>query len=1298
MQRRRQGVRRSLAVTKWTLALALGVAWEKAGKGGVLILFPIYVHGYGILDHIVDPVASSSTPTPTDPPPKDAEWTKIDFIIRSWIFSTLAPSLRKRLVDLNPTTAKDAWTYIEAIFQDNKRPRAMALKAELRNLKLGDLSIDGVSTYEMISTVIVSREPFPDLKTVRSLLTTHEMRLKSRVQNPLVDATSASPMVLLAKSNTSARRGPSLEKSTLLPRTSGSASSVPGVTGSDLDMLQSLLAKFGLNAPNISTPSPPVAYTVSVPPGFQRGSVSDGVTIAWGPLSTARGSDAFWSTAGSSPCTWNFTATNSVYDRGLTATREFFPCDILNMCIYPSVTVSDRRFIPVTNSRHSVLSIPFRPLHLNNVLITPNIVKNLISVRQFVRDNSCTVEFDPFGFSVKDFITRRVLLRCDSTGSEVLRRLVSSDSISCNKEKLPILCHACQLGKHVKLPFVEGVDVDETFSLVVKPGTIRTVLSLAISRHWPVHQLDVKNAFLHGDLAETVYMHQPLGFRDPEHPDYVCLLQRSLYGLKQAPRAWFQRFAAYITTVGFTPSRCDSSLFIYRQGDDTAFLLLYVDDIVLTASSDLTRDSSGMFLSQRKYAMEILERAHMVGCNSSRTPVDTESKLGDGGTPVVDPTLYRSLAGSLQYLTFTRPDITYAVQQVCLYMHDPREPHFSALKRILRYVQGTLDYGLQLFSSTTDSLIAYSDADWAVLRLSIVGVANAVLLRTCWIRNLLRELHTPLSSATIVYCDNVSVVYLSSNPVQHQRTKHIEIDIHFVRDLVATGQAKDVAATKGNEFKVYFLECPVAYGDIWQDKRWKKRSCSRSSVPSLKDIVMSDSEDSTVTYTEVSSPFADLSDIRSPGVDGPPVMPEQAPPSPVYVPYVLEPAYPKFMPLEAEVLPAEEQPMPAALSPTADLPSYVPESDPEEDPEEDDDEDPKEDPADYPAGRGDDGDDEDESSDDDEYDDVDIEEDEEEEEHLAPADPTAVALPTVDHAPSAEETEPFETDKSAATPPPHPAYRVTARISIRDKPPTPFLSDTEIPSLPLPLILSPLPVSSPPPASSTYPLGYRDTMIRLRAEAPSTSHSLPPHIILSHTRVDTPPSGTPPLLPIPLPTSSPSLLLPSANHGANMPEVCLPPRKRLCFTFGPREIRRDLERDVGYGITDTREEMLVDMSGAPATDDTKLDDEQTERQLMAGRFNMLYRDRRAHARTALLMEREARMSRETWGRSIDTSNLARLEIMSMRTTVLGQQAVITELQAADCKRQAAITKLLAADRRRQAQFIEALKLLKRLQT
>ncbi|GKD43880.1 ribonuclease H-like domain-containing protein, partial [Tanacetum coccineum] len=120
-----------------------------------------------------------------------------------------------------------------------------------------------------------------------------------------------------------------------------------------------------------------------------------------------------------------------------------------------------------------------------------------------------------------------------------------------------------------------------------------------------------------------------------------------------------------------------------------------------------------MFLSQCKYDIEILVRDHMIGCNSSRTPVDTASKLGDDGDPVSDLTLYRSLAGSLQYLTFTRPDISYAVQQVCLYMHDPQEPHFSTLKQILRYVRGSLDYGLQLFSSSTTSLVVYSDANWA---------------------------------------------------------------------------------------------------------------------------------------------------------------------------------------------------------------------------------------------------------------------------------------------------------------------------------------------------------------------------------------------------------------------------------------------------------------------------------------------------------------------------------------------------------------------------------------------------------
>nr|GEV84567.1 ribonuclease H-like domain-containing protein [Tanacetum cinerariifolium] len=223
---------------------------------------------------------------------------------------------------------------------------------------------------------------------------------------------------------------------------------------------------------------------------------------------------------------------------------------------------------------------------------------------------------------------------------------------------------------------LEGVDVDETFSPVVKPGTIRTVLSLVAFRHWSIHQLMSRMLF------------------------YMALLQQIITSLHQ-------KFS--MTDLGFL----------------------------------------NYFL------------------------------------------------GSLQYLTFTRLDISYAVQHVCLYMHDPREPHFSALKRILRFVRGTLDHMLQLFSSSTTDLVASSDADWAgcpttrrsTSETEYRGVANAVA-ETWWLRNLLRELHTPLSSATLVYYDNVSAVYLSCNPVQHQRTNHIEINIHFVRDLIVAGQVR----------------------------------------------------------------------------------------------------------------------------------------------------------------------------------------------------------------------------------------------------------------------------------------------------------------------------------------------------------------------------------------------------------------------------------------------------------------------------------------------------------------------------
>ena len=348
-------------------------------------------------------------------------------------------------------------------------------------------------------------------------------------------------------------------------------------------------------------------------------------------------------------------------------------------------------------------------------------------------------------------------------------------------------------------------------------------------------------------------MHQPLGFRDKNYPDHVCLLKKSLYGLKQAPRAWYQRFSDFVGTIGFCHSKSDHSLFIYRNGSNIAYILLYVDDIILSASSaclrknimtllssefamkDLgrlsyflgiavTHISNGLFLSQKQYATSIIARAGMSNCSSCPTPVDTKSKLsGSAAAPYDDPTKFRSLAGALQYLTFTRPDISYAVQQICLHMHAPTTEHMGALKRIIRYLQGTLSYGLHLYKSTVHRILSYTDADWggcpdtrrstsgycvflgdnliswsskrqptlsrSSAEAEYRGVAN-VVSESCWIRNLLLELQCPVHKATLIYCDNVSAIYLSGNPVQHQRTKHIEMDIHFVREKVARGEVR----------------------------------------------------------------------------------------------------------------------------------------------------------------------------------------------------------------------------------------------------------------------------------------------------------------------------------------------------------------------------------------------------------------------------------------------------------------------------------------------------------------------------
>ncbi|GJY43029.1 ribonuclease H-like domain-containing protein [Tanacetum coccineum] len=271
----------------------------------------------------------------------------------------------------------------------------------------------------------------------------------------------------------------------------------------------------------------------------------------------------------------------------------------------------------------------------------------------------------------------------------------------------------------------------------------------------PFHHINLPLAPHHLSFSETVYMHQPPGFTDSAHSDYVCLLQKSLYGLKQAPKLGFNDFLAIF--FYFTPA---------------AYHLFTTCGVCY----------------DKPWPTQLF----------SRTPIDTEKKLGPEGSPVTDPTLYRSLAGSLQYLTFTRPDLSYAVQQLCLYMHDPREPHLNAMKRDVRPKRRSTS-GYCVFLG--DNLLTWSSKRQGTLSRSSAEakyrwVAN-VVAETTWIRNLLRELHTPLFTVTLVYCDNASAVYMSANPVQHQRTKHIEIGINFVRDKVAAGHVRVLYVPSG---------------------------------------------------------------------------------------------------------------------------------------------------------------------------------------------------------------------------------------------------------------------------------------------------------------------------------------------------------------------------------------------------------------------------------------------------------------------------------------------------------------------
>ena len=392
-----------------------------------------------------------------------------------------------------------------------------------------------------------------------------------------------------------------------------------------------------------------------------------------------------------------------------------------------------------------------------------------------------------------------------------------------------------------------GIDYDEVFAPVTRMETIRLLISQAAQNKWPIYQMDVKSAFLNGLLEEVVYVNQPPGYVKTGKESMVLKLYKALYGLKQAPRAWNKHIDAYFKKNGFVQCPYEAALYVKEEQGNLLLVALYVDDLFFMGNNEemikefkkemtqefemtdlglmrfflgieVKQEKSGIFISQEAYANAILKRFRMEHCNPVATPMELGTKLSkfeEGRS--VEANLYQSLVGSLRYLTCTRPDIAYSVGVISRFMEDPKQTHWKAIKRILRYIQGTKTLGL-FYSRTEDyKLQGYSDSDWCGdvdERKSTSGYLffmgdtaftwyskkqPIVALSTCeaeyvaasycvchaiWLRRLLSELRIPQQRSTEVCIDNKSAIELAKNPVHHERSKHIDVRFHFIREHV----------------------------------------------------------------------------------------------------------------------------------------------------------------------------------------------------------------------------------------------------------------------------------------------------------------------------------------------------------------------------------------------------------------------------------------------------------------------------------------------------------------------------------
>ncbi|GJS23700.1 ribonuclease H-like domain-containing protein [Tanacetum coccineum] len=389
----------------------------------------------------------------------------------------------------------------------------------------------------------------------------------------------------------------------------------------------------------------------------------------------------------------------------------------------------------------------------------------------------------------------------------------------------------------------EGIDYDETFSPVVKIVTVRCLINLAVQCDWPLFQLDINNAFLYGDLTETVYMKLPDGYFD-KNDKRVCKLKKSLYGLKQAPRQWNAKLTQALVEDGFVQSKSDYSLFTKADSGMFLALLVYVDDIIITGNSlvhienfktflkskfqikdlgklkyflgiEVVETDKGLCLSQRKYCLDLLSEFGLLACKPSAVPLEQNLKVSGEPTindPVIDKiTEYQKLIGKLIYLTHTRPDISYAVHCLSQFMHRPLRSHLKIALKVLRYLKGSpenLYSGFCLFLN--GSLVSWKSKKQNTLSKSTAeaeyrAMASATS-ETIWVLKILKDLNVGNILPVNVFCDSQAAIKIAANPVFHERTKHLEIDLHFVREKILSGVIKTQKISSANQVADIFTK------------------------------------------------------------------------------------------------------------------------------------------------------------------------------------------------------------------------------------------------------------------------------------------------------------------------------------------------------------------------------------------------------------------------------------------------------------------------------------------------------------